>query len=197
MFLAASNNAHRWAGHVLVTLFSLTETQASEIIATWLRTGLLTEVEFRDPDQRKTRTGVRVAGIRTIITGLEEVPAGHSCIFVCNHVSNLDPPVILPALPGRSSVLLKRELMRIPILGTAMRMAKFIPVDRGHRRDAAQASVAAASEALGSGLHIVVFPEGTRSLDGRLSNFKKGPFFLAKQTGAYVIPVAIFHPVSV
>ena len=52
--------AHRWAGHVLVTLFSLTETQAGEIIAKWLRTGLLVETEFRDADQRKTRIGVRV-----------------------------------------------------------------------------------------------------------------------------------------
>ena len=101
---------------------------------------------------------------------------------MCNHVSNLDPPVLLPSLPGRSSVLLKKELMKIPILGVAMRMGKFVPVERGHRRDAAQASVEAAADALRSGLHIVVFPEGTRSRDGRLATFKKGPFFLAQQT---------------
>jgi 1-acyl-sn-glycerol-3-phosphate acyltransferase len=135
--------------------------------------------------------GVRAAGIKIEITGLEHVPAGRSCIFMCNHVSNLDPPVVLPLLPGRSSVLLKQELMSIPILGTAMRMAKFVPVERGSRRDAATASVAAAGDALRSGLHILVFPEGTRSRDGRLSVFKKGPFFLAQQTQAPIIPIAI------
>ncbi|CAN5668097.1 lysophospholipid acyltransferase family protein [soil metagenome] len=135
--------------------------------------------------------GVRAAGIRTEISGLEHVPVGRSCIFMCNHVSNLDPPVVLPLLPGRSSVLLKKELMSIPILGLAMRMGKFIPVERGQKREAAKASVLAAAEALRSGLHILVFPEGTRSLDGRLSTFKKGPFYLAQETLAPIIPVAV------
>jgi 1-acyl-sn-glycerol-3-phosphate acyltransferase len=138
-----------------------------------------------------TNAGVRAAGIKIEISGLEHVPVGRSCIFMCNHVSNLDPPVVLPLLPGRSSVLLKKELMNIPILGTAMRMAKFVPVERGSRRDAAQASVEAAGDALRSGLNIVVFPEGTRSLDGRLSTFKKGPFFLAQQTKAPIVPIAV------
>lgn len=138
-----------------------------------------------------TNAGVRAAGIKMEITGLEHVPSGRSCIFMCNHVSNLDPPVVLPLLPGRSSVLLKKELMKIPILGLAMRMAKFVPVERGSRRDAAAASVAAAGDALRSGLHIMVFPEGTRSRDGRLSTFKKGPFFLAQQTQAPIIPIAV------
>jgi 1-acyl-sn-glycerol-3-phosphate acyltransferase len=137
------------------------------------------------------RTGLRAAGIRVEVTGLENVPVGQSCIFMSNHVSNLDPPVMFPALPGRSSVLLKKELMRIPILGTAMRMAKFVPVERGSRRDAAQASVLAAADALRSGLHILVYPEGTRSRNGRLSTFKKGPFFLAQQTNAPIVPIAI------
>jgi len=137
------------------------------------------------------RAGVRAAGIRVVVTGVENVPAGVSCIFLSNHVSNLDPPVLLPAIPGMASVFLKKELMRIPILGTAMGMAKFVPVERGSRRDAAQASVAAAADALRSGLHFLVFPEGTRSKDGRLAPFKRGPFYLAKETGAPIIPVAI------
>jgi 1-acyl-sn-glycerol-3-phosphate acyltransferase len=135
--------------------------------------------------------GVRAAGISVVVTGREQVPVGRSCIFMCNHVSNLDPPVIAPILPGRSVILLKKELMGIPILGTAMRLAKFVPVERGSRRDAAKASVEAAADALNSGLHILVFAEGTRSLDGRLASFKKGPFFLAEQTGAAIVPVAI------
>ena len=138
-----------------------------------------------------TNAGVRAAGIEIQISGLENIPAGRSCIFMSNHVSNLDPPVLIPLLPGRSSVLLKKELMTIPILGRAMRMAKFVPVERGNRRDAAKASVEAAADALRSGLHILVYPEGTRSRDGRLSNFKKGPFFLAEETQAPIIPIAL------
>lgn len=135
--------------------------------------------------------GVRAAGIRIEVTGRENIPVGRPCIFMCNHVSNLDPPVVLPVLPGRSSVLLKKELMSIPILGRAMRMGQFVPVERGGKREAAQASVAAAGKALEDGLHILVFPEGTRSRDGRLSTFKKGPFFLAMETQAPVVPIAI------
>jgi 1-acyl-sn-glycerol-3-phosphate acyltransferase len=138
-----------------------------------------------------TNAGVRAAGIKIEIRGFENIPAGRSCIFMSNHVSNLDPPVMIPLLPGRSSVLLKKELMNIPILGRAMRMAKFVPVERGSRRDAAKASVEAAAQALRSGLHIVVYPEGTRSPDGRLSTFKKGPFFLAQETQAPIIPIAL------
>ena len=122
---------------------------------------------------------------------MEHVPIGRSCIFMSNHVSNLDPPVVLPMLPGRSSVLLKKVLTKIPILGRAMLMAKFVPVERGSKRETAQASVIAAAHALNSGLNILVYPEGTRSRDGRLSSFKKGPFYLAQQTGAPIIPVAV------
>jgi 1-acyl-sn-glycerol-3-phosphate acyltransferase len=114
-----------------------------------------------------------------------------SCIFLSNHVSNLDPPVLFPALPGQSSVLLKKQLMRIPLLGTAMRLAKFVPVERGNVREAAQASVAAAAAALRSGLHMLIFAEGTRSKDGRLARFKSGPFYLAMETGAPIVPVVI------
>ncbi len=135
--------------------------------------------------------GVRAAGIRIEVSGLENVPAGRACIFMSNHVSNLDPPVELPMLPGRSSVMLKRELMSIPILGRAMRMGDFIPVERGGKRDAAQASVVAAGKALAKGLNILVYPEGTRSKDGRLSAFKKGPFYLAMETGAPIVPVVV------
>jgi 1-acyl-sn-glycerol-3-phosphate acyltransferase len=140
---------------------------------------------------RIIRLALRAADLQVKVEGVEHVPTGQSVIYMVNHVSNLDPPVLIPNLPGRCSVLLKKELMRIPILGTAMRMAQFVPVERGHRRDAAAASVAAAASALNSGLNILVFPEGTRSMDGRLSTFKKGPFFLAEQTGAPIIPIAI------
>ncbi len=137
------------------------------------------------------RLGVRAAGIRVRIVGLENVPAGRSCIFMSNHVSNLDPPVLLPAIPGRSSVMLKKELMKIPLLGTAMRMGQYVPVARGQSREEAEKSMEIAAEALEAGLHMTLFPEGTRSKDGKLLQFKKGGFFLAEATGAPIIPVVI------
>jgi 1-acyl-sn-glycerol-3-phosphate acyltransferase len=135
--------------------------------------------------------GVRAAGIRVRVIGLERVPKGTSCIFLSNHVSNLDPPVLLPVLPGMSSVFLKKSLMKIPLLGVAMRMGKFVPVSRGHSREEAARSVAVAADALRSGLNIFIFPEGTRSPDGNLLPFKKGAFFLAAETGAPMVPIVI------
>ena len=136
--------------------------------------------------------GLRVAGITTQVRGLENIPAGRSCIFMSNHVSNLDPPVLITVIPGRCAPLLKKGLMSIPILGTAMRQAGFVPVERGAGTASGRESAKAAAKALADGLHIMVFPEGTRSVDGRLSKFKKGPFFLAQQTGAPIVPVAVW-----
>ncbi len=137
------------------------------------------------------RVGVVAGGIRVEVLGEENLLVGRSCIFMSNHVSNLDPPVMMPYLPGRSSILLKKSLTTVPFLGKAMKMAKFVPVERGNSVEAAKASIAAAGDALRSGLNMIVFPEGTRSRDGRLSAFKKGPFFLAEETGAPIIPIAI------
>lgn len=136
------------------------------------------------------RLGVRAAGIRVRIVGLENLPSQPS-ILMSNHVSNLDPPVLLPSVPGMTSVMLKKSLMNIPLLGTAMRMGKYVPVARGHSREDAVRSVAAAADALKSGMHITIFPEGTRSPDGRLLPFRKGAFFLAAETGAPIVPVVI------
>ena len=136
------------------------------------------------------RLGVRAAGIRVRVVGLENVP-NEASILMSNHVSNLDPPVLLPAIPGMTSVMLKKSLMKIPLLGTAMRMGKFVPVARGHSREDAVKSVAASAEALRAGLHLMVFPEGTRSPDGQLLPFRKGAFYLAMEAGAPIVPVVI------
>ena len=117
--------------------------------------------------------GVRLAGVKVEVQGLDALPR-RNYIFMSNHVSNLDPPVYIPRIPGRCSVLVKKELFRLPILGTAMRMAELVPVDRSNL-EAAIESIRAAAEVLRHGLNMVIFPEGTRSVDGRLLPFKKGP----------------------
>jgi 1-acyl-sn-glycerol-3-phosphate acyltransferase len=133
--------------------------------------------------------GVRMAGVKVEVRGLDALPP-RNYIFMSNHVSNLDPPVLIPRSPGRCSVLVKSELFRIPILGTAMKMAELVPVERNNR-EAAIESVRAAAVVMQHGLNMVIFPEGTRSMDGCLLPFKKGPFHLAMKTGVPVVPVTI------
>ncbi|MDE3200204.1 MAG: 1-acyl-sn-glycerol-3-phosphate acyltransferase [Acidobacteriota bacterium] len=138
------------------------------------------------------RAAFRLARIRVVIAGLEHVPAHTACIFMSNHVSNLDPPALIPHIPGRTSVFLKRSLMKIPILGYGMKLGEFVPVDRDGRVESAKESALIARSVLEKGLHITTFVEGTRSKDGRMLPFKKGPFYLAMDAGAPCIPVSIY-----
>jgi 1-acyl-sn-glycerol-3-phosphate acyltransferase len=136
--------------------------------------------------------GYRVAGIRIKVAGRERVPAGRACIFMANHVSNLDAPALISRIPGRTSAFAKRSIFKLPIFGICLKLAEYIPVDRTGNKASAETSVAAAARLLAKGLHITTFVEGTRSRDGRLQPFKKGPFYLAMQSGAPCIPVSIY-----
>jgi 1-acyl-sn-glycerol-3-phosphate acyltransferase len=135
------------------------------------------------------RSANRLVGIRVRIEGLENIPAG-VCIFASNHLSNVDPVALVPAIPRRIALLVKKELFRIPVLALAMRMAHFVPVDRADR-EAAVASVDRAVIYLKEGLSFAVFPEGTRSRDGHLRPFKKGTFVMAIQAGVPIVPVCL------
>ncbi|MGA7458674.1 MAG: lysophospholipid acyltransferase family protein [Candidatus Korobacteraceae bacterium] len=139
---------------------------------------------------RLTRWGVLLIGVKIEVRGLEHLQAGCNYIFMSNHASNLDPPVLIPVIPGRTSVLVKKEVFRIPVLGTGMRLAELVPVDRGDH-EAAIESVQAAIRVLRKGFHMLIYPEGTRTGDGRLLPFKKGPFYLAMDSGVPVVPVTI------
>jgi 1-acyl-sn-glycerol-3-phosphate acyltransferase len=138
------------------------------------------------------RAGLFMARVHVRVEGRERVPAGRACIFMANHVSNLDPPVLLPLIPGRTSVFIKRSLTKIPILGYGFKLGEFIPVKRDGRPESARVSMAAARALLQKGLHITIFVEGTRSPDGRLLPFKKGPFYLGMNSGAPCVPISIF-----
>ncbi|MGB8259840.1 MAG: lysophospholipid acyltransferase family protein [Terracidiphilus sp.] len=133
-----------------------------------------------------------LAGVRFRVTGRERIPRDRACIFMSNHVSNLDPPALISLIPGRTSAFMKRSLMEFPVLGTGFRQGDFIAVDRKGSAREAQEAVAAAGKVLEKGVHITTFVEGTRSPDGRMLPFKKGPFFLAMQTGAPCIPVSVY-----
>jgi 1-acyl-sn-glycerol-3-phosphate acyltransferase len=136
------------------------------------------------------RVGIRIAGVRTKMLGYDQLDLSRKYIFMSNHVSNLDPPVLIPRLPFRQTVMVKKELFKVPILGPAMRLADFVPIDR-RNRDAAVAGVRDAEATVRKGLHMTVFPEGTRSRDSVLLPFKKGPFYLALETGVPIVPITI------
>ena len=139
-----------------------------------------------------TRIAIHVGGIRVRVEGLDRIPKDRACIFMANHVSNLDPPALLPSLPGRTSVFIKRSLLGLPVLGYAFKLAGFIATDRDGRVESAQQSVAQAAQVLARGIHITTFVEGKRSADGRLLPFKKGPFYLAMESGAPCVPISIY-----
>ena len=138
------------------------------------------------------RVAFRVARIHVQVEGAEHVPAHTACVFMANHVSNLDPAALFPRIPGRTSAFLKRSLTRIPVLGSGLKLGDFVPVDRDGRVESAVESVAAARQVLERGLHITTFVEGTRSRDGCLLPFKKGPFYLAMEAEAPCVPVSIY-----
>lgn len=132
---------------------------------------------------------LRVIGVRVHVQGVENIPPG-TCIFAANHISTIDPMAFIPAIPRRVAILVKQELFRIPLLGTAMKAAQFVPVDRSDR-DAAAASVDLSIERLKHGTSFAIYPEGTRSPDGRLRALKKGAFIMAVGAGVPIVPVSI------
>jgi 1-acyl-sn-glycerol-3-phosphate acyltransferase len=134
--------------------------------------------------------GVRLTGVRVKTVGLDKLDPARTYIFMSNHVSNLDPPITVPLIPKRTSVLVKKELFKVPVFGKAMRMGSLIPVDRGNR-DAGIESVRAAKEVVQQGLNMTIYVEGKRSFDGKLLPFKKGPFYLAMECGVPVVPITI------
>ena len=130
---------------------------------------------------------VRAVGVRVRVTGTERIPTG-TCLFVANHTSSADAPAVVGAIPRRIAILLKESLYKYPIVGQAFHLAHFIPVDRA-KHDAAIASVEKAIEAMRAGQSFLIYPEGTRSPDGRLQEFKKGAVVMAIKAGVPIVPM--------
>jgi len=134
--------------------------------------------------------GVRLAGVRVRTHGLEKIDRKRTYIYMSNHVSNIDPPLMLPLIPGRTSVMVKKELFSVPLLNQVMVLGRLVPVDRKNR-DAGITAVRAATEVVRQGITMTIYVEGGRSFDGRLLPFKKGPFYLAEACQVPVVPVTI------
>ncbi len=130
---------------------------------------------------------VKAVGVRVRVRGLERIPPG-VCVFVANHTSSADAPAVVGAIPRRIAILLKASLFKWPIVGQAFLSAHFIPVNRS-ARESALSSIEKATEALKRGQSFLIYPEGTRSPDGRLQEFKKGAVVMAIKAGVPIVPI--------
>jgi 1-acyl-sn-glycerol-3-phosphate acyltransferase len=134
--------------------------------------------------------GLLMAGVRVEVAGAERIPADVPLIFMSNHQGNFDILALYRAIPRQFAWIAKEELFNIPVFGHSMRRAGYIPLDRSDGRRALK-SVEAAAAAITGGKSVVIFPEGTRTRNGKLLPFKKGGFVLAAKSGAPVVPVTI------
>lgn len=140
--------------------------------------------------ERWSRAIVERAHIDLQVAGLEHAPPGESFVLMSNHQSLYDIPVIYQALGRRIRMVAKQELFRVPVWGRAMQRAGFIALDRGNRERSRQTLLASAG-ALEHGTSIWIAPEGTRSRDGRLGEFRKGGFHLALRSGCRILPITV------
>jgi 1-acyl-sn-glycerol-3-phosphate acyltransferase len=132
-----------------------------------------------------------LAGLKVEVCGLENVDRRKAYVFMANHLSFIDGPLLFLLIPQPARVILKKQIFRVPVLGQGMRFVGFVPVDRKGVRQGRMAIDRAALLMKTKRYSFLIFPEGTRSRDGNLQPFKRGGFFLAQAAGAPVVPVSI------
>ncbi|HEX2271287.1 MAG TPA: lysophospholipid acyltransferase family protein [Pyrinomonadaceae bacterium] len=136
------------------------------------------------------RQWLRFSGVRVKVTGLEHLDPKQPYVFVSNHRSYLDTATMFIYTGRRIGLLAKKELLKVPVLGVGMGFVNVMAIDRTDRERAIRTTEAAA-ERIKSGVSFAVFVEGTRAKPGELLPFKKGAFYMARQAGVPVVPVAI------
>ncbi len=132
------------------------------------------------------------SGVRVRVKGLELLDPKQTYVFVSNHRSYLDTATLFIFTGRRIGLLAKKELLKVPVLGVGMGFVNVMAIDRSNRESAIRTTEAAA-ERIRSGISFAVFVEGTRAKPGELLPFKKGAFYMARQAGVPVVPVAIKH----
>jgi len=138
-----------------------------------------------------TRVGRRVLGIDIEVGGLERFDHKASYVFMPNHVSFLDGPMMVMVIPQSVRAIMKKNVFGIPVLGWAMRYVGCVPVDRRAGGGGIKSIEKASRLMRERGYSFLIFPEGTRSVDGKLQRFRRGGFFLAIVGGAPIVPVTI------
>jgi 1-acyl-sn-glycerol-3-phosphate acyltransferase len=131
-----------------------------------------------------------VSRIKVTVNGLANIDPTQSYVYMSNHQSNFDIPVLLAYLPVQFRWLAKAELFKIPIFGRAMRGAGYVKIDR-FNQEAAFESLNEAARKMKNGVSIMIFPEGTRSRDGNIRSFKKGGFVMALDAAVPIVPVVL------
>jgi 1-acyl-sn-glycerol-3-phosphate acyltransferase len=132
-----------------------------------------------------------VLGIRVNISGRERIDRRARYVFMSNHLSFLDGPLLFLLIPQSVRVILKKQVFRIPVVGQGMRFVGFVPVDRKRAQGGRKSIERAAGLMREKGYSYLIFPEGTRTRDGRTQAFKRGGFFLALESGAAIAPITI------
>jgi len=135
--------------------------------------------------------GARILGIDVKVTGLDLLDAATPYVFMSNHLSFLDGPLLVTVLGRPVRVIVKRFVFRTPVLGLGMRFVGYVPLDK-EGTGAGKRSIARAARLIREkGYSFLIYPEGTRSWDGNLQPFRRGGFFLALECGAPIVPVTI------
>ena len=131
-----------------------------------------------------------VSRVKITVSGAEKLNPNRSYIYMANHQSNADIPLLLGRLPVQFRWLAKAELFKIPVFGRAMRGVGYISIDRSNRKSAFE-SLERAARTIRNGTSLLIFPEGTRSRDGHILPFKKGGFVLSVDSGVPIVPIII------
>jgi 1-acyl-sn-glycerol-3-phosphate acyltransferase len=139
-----------------------------------------------------TRGTLYIFGVKVIVEGAENITPGEGKVYISNHASYLDIFTEVAYLPDNVRMIYKREINKIPLLGWAMVAAGFVSIDRENVRSAMK-SLDQAAGRIKKGLSIVIYPEGTRTRDGSVGEFKRGMFFLADKAKADIVPVTIVN----
>ena len=135
--------------------------------------------------------GRKILGVQVDVSGLERIGRKRAYVFMANHLSLIDGPLLFWLIPRSIRVILKKEVFRIPIIGQSMRHVGFVPVDR-KRLKGGKRSIDRASQLIKEkGFSFLIFPEGTRSRDGEIQPFRRGGFFLALSSLAPIVPISI------
>lgn len=131
-----------------------------------------------------------IAGVKVFTEGTENLDKSETYIFVSNHQSYFDIPVLMHSIPNNVRFIYKDSLSKIPILGWGMYLGQYIPINRENVREAMK-SLKKAAEKIRKGISVAIFPEGTRSHDGKTGEFKRGMFVLADEAKVSLVPTAI------
>jgi 1-acyl-sn-glycerol-3-phosphate acyltransferase len=131
-----------------------------------------------------------LAGLKLSVRGLEKLDFASTYVYVSNHASLLDIPAVIAGIPDQVRLVYKRELQKIPVFGWGLKVGSYIPIDRASLLDAMK-SIEEAAGKIRNGASVLLFAEGTRTLDGKLQPFKRGAFNLAVRSGVPVVPLTI------